>query len=312
MIKIERYHAGLKDLWNTCNAQAINGTFLFDRTFLEYHKDRFLDHSLLFFQKNKLVALLPLHEENQMVASHRGLSFGGFIITPDVDTRDMLQLFENLKNYLTQLGLHGLIYKPQSYVYSRQPAQDDLFSLYHQGAILQQRVILSVLDFTQPLPASQLRQRCLRRAQAQNVDIIETQEVAVYMPLVETLYSQAGIPPPTHTAAEMQYLQQAFPENIKLLTAYRNQELVGGVLLFIHPQVVNLQYMATSEQGKQIHALDLLIEVVRNTYRNTKKYLSFGSSHDPREPYQLNQNLIQNKSSYGARGVVQDTYQLNF
>jgi hypothetical protein len=214
--------------------------------------------------------------------------------------------------YLVQQGFLVLFYKPQPYVYPRQPAQDDLFCLYQHQAFLTQRTILSVLDLTQPLPASQLRQRCLRRAKSQNLVITGSKEVTAYMQLVAELYHQANISSPTHTAAEMQYLMQAFPENIKLLTAYSEQELVGGVLLFIHPQAVNLQYMATSEVGKQKHALDLLIHTVIDTYRNKKKYLSFGSSQDIREPYHLNFNLLQNKSSYGARGVVQDTYQINF
>ncbi len=312
MIKIERYCSGFKDLWNTCNAHAVNGTFLFDRTFLEYHADRFTDHSLLFFKKNKLIALLPLHEEHQGVASHRGLSFGGFIISREVDTRVMLLLFENLKMYLAQQGFQVLIYKPQPYVYPTQPAQDDLFGLYHHHALLHQRTLLSVMDLTHPLPYSKLRQRCLRRAKAQNLLISQPEAVTSFMLLVEALYSQAGIPPPTHTAAEMQYLMQAFPENIKLLTVYCEQELLGGVLLFIHPQVINLQYMATSKEGKQKHALDLLVDRVITTYRNKKKYLSFGSSQDPRELYGINFNLLQNKDSYGARGVVQDTYQIDF
>jgi hypothetical protein len=224
----------------------------------------------------------------------------------------MLLLFENLKMYLAQQGFQVLIYKPQPYVYPTQPAQDDLIGLYHQNALLHQRTILSVMNLTHALPYSKLRQRCLRRAKMQNLTIKQPREIAQFMQLVAELYSQAGIKPPTHTIAEMQYLMRAFPHNIQLLTAYSDRELVGGVLLFIHPQVINLQYMATTKQGKQTHALDLLVDTVINTYRNKKKYLSFGSSQDPREPYNLNFNLLRNKGSYGARGVVQDTYQIYF
>ncbi|RDC63531.1 GNAT family N-acetyltransferase [Adhaeribacter pallidiroseus] len=311
-MEIQRYHSGFKDLWNTCNAQAVNGTFLFDRTFMEYHESQFTDHSLLFFRQHKLIALLPLHEAEEVVASHNGLSFGGFIMTPAVDTNRMLQLFENLKIYLTQHKFRSLIYKPQPYVYFMQPTQDDLFGLYQQNARITQRVIVSVLDITLPPLYFKLRQRCLRRAKTQNLRVKQSEDVASYMQLVADLYRKAGIKPPTHTTIEMQYLLQTFPENIKLLVAYSGQELVGGVLLFIHPQVVNLQYMATSELGKQKHALDLLIDTVITTYQNKKKYLSFGSSQDSREPYHTNFNLLRNKGSYGARGVVQDTYQIHF
>jgi hypothetical protein len=47
------------ELWNTFVSAAKNATFLFQRDFMEYHKDRFEDFSLLIFDKVKLVAVLP-------------------------------------------------------------------------------------------------------------------------------------------------------------------------------------------------------------------------------------------------------------
>ena len=37
------------EVWNTFIGQAKNATFLFHRDFMEYHKDRFLDYSLIVF-----------------------------------------------------------------------------------------------------------------------------------------------------------------------------------------------------------------------------------------------------------------------
>ena len=45
MIHLRRYTADDKSLWNSFVQESKNGTFLFLRNFMEYHQDRFTDHS---------------------------------------------------------------------------------------------------------------------------------------------------------------------------------------------------------------------------------------------------------------------------
>lgn len=308
MIQIKRYTSQDKPEWNRFNQQAVNGSFLFDRNFMEYHKDRFEDHSLLFYSKGKLMALLPLHQKADSVASHLGLSFGGVIISEKVHTVFMLQLFEQLLVYLRNNLFKIFIYKPQPFIYSAKPAQDDLFALYQFQARLHSRTILSVLDLANPISYSKLRKRCLKKALANNIEVKYSDNLPEYMQLVQIIYDAANLKP-THTPEELQLLKENFPEQIKLLVAYLHDELLGGVIIFEHNQVVNLQYMATSPKGKQLHALDLVIYIIINKYQDQKKYVNFGTSQD-NGPYGLNLNLLQNKISYGTHAVVQDTYQI--
>ena len=49
---------------------------MFDRNYMDYHKDRFKDHSLLFYNDGKLIALLPMSEHDEMLVSHGGLTYG--------------------------------------------------------------------------------------------------------------------------------------------------------------------------------------------------------------------------------------------
>ncbi|PSR53370.1 GNAT family N-acetyltransferase [Adhaeribacter arboris] len=310
MIQIERYQSSLKSVWDNFNEQALNGTFFFNRNFIEYHGERFTDHSLLFYLNDQLVALLPLHEKDGVVASHLGLSFGGILVSRKVDTLLMLRLFEKLVDYLKIQHFHSFVYKPQPYIYLPQPAQEDLFALYQFGAQLTQRANISVLDVTGPSHYSKLRQRCLKEAQKNQITVAISDKVKEFMQLVENIYLTAGIDSPTHTVSEIQLLTKLFPEHITLWAAHLGEELVGGLILFDHRQVVNLQYIATSLKGRQLHALDLLVHSVIQQYKNQKKYLSFGTSHDERKPYGLSHNLLRNKISYGTRTVVQDTYQL--
>ena len=59
MVKICVYEKGYKPVWDEFILKSKNGTFLFFRDYMEYHADRFTDHSLLFFEGDRLLAVLP-------------------------------------------------------------------------------------------------------------------------------------------------------------------------------------------------------------------------------------------------------------
>ena len=58
MFEIRRYHDGLSDAWNELVARSKNGTFLFDRRYMDYHSDRFHDCSLMIYDAKGLYAVL--------------------------------------------------------------------------------------------------------------------------------------------------------------------------------------------------------------------------------------------------------------
>jgi hypothetical protein len=61
MLEIRRYTADAANEWNNFVAQSKNGTFLFDRRYMDYHADRFQDHSLMFYDDHRLLAVMPGH-----------------------------------------------------------------------------------------------------------------------------------------------------------------------------------------------------------------------------------------------------------
>ena len=78
IINIERYTAEKAAEWDEFVAKSKNGTFLFDRNYMDYHADRFADFSLMFYNdKHKLCALLPANIDDGTLYSHQGLTYGG-------------------------------------------------------------------------------------------------------------------------------------------------------------------------------------------------------------------------------------------
>ena len=68
--EIKRYTAADADEWNAFVAASKNGTFLFDRRYMDYHSDRFEDHSLMFYLEGHLLAVLPGHIKDDTYCTH--------------------------------------------------------------------------------------------------------------------------------------------------------------------------------------------------------------------------------------------------
>jgi hypothetical protein len=71
--------------------------------------------------------------------------------------------------------------------------------------------------------------------------------------------------------------------------------------------VIHSQYVATSEKGKELGALDLIFnELINSKYVNIPVF-DFGHSTENMGNF-LNVNLIFQKEGFGGRGVVYETY----
>ena len=62
MFEIIRYTPDKANEWNKFIAKSKNGTFLFDRNYMDYHSDRFHDYSLLFYREgtSKKTPYIPI------------------------------------------------------------------------------------------------------------------------------------------------------------------------------------------------------------------------------------------------------------
>ena len=100
MIRIQRYNAVLKQVWNDFIQTSKNGYFLFCRDYMDYHSDRYHDYSLLFYNEdNKLLAVMPANIKDDHVHSHGGLTYGGIISDTSMKAAIMIELFENLLRF---------------------------------------------------------------------------------------------------------------------------------------------------------------------------------------------------------------------
>jgi hypothetical protein len=309
-VRVELYEPKYEACWDEFVRQSKNGVFIFHRNYLEYHADRFSDYSLLFFQDAQLVALMPANRVDDTVVSHGGLTFGGIISGQRMKTVLMLEVFSALANKLRTRGLKKLIYKAIPHIYHTLPAEEDLYALFLHNAKLFRRDVSSTVARGQKLPLAKGRRWALRRATSQGLEVARTQEFCRFMAIEEANLQSRYHARPVHTAAEMQLLADRFPENIKLYTAHLQGEMEAGVIIYESRNVAHTQYIASTEKGRSLGALDCIMDVLLNQVYPDKPYFDFGIS-TVENGRTLNAELIQNKESYGARATVYDFYELS-
>lgn len=309
MIDIQRYTADRADEWNQFVAASKNGTFLFDRGFMDYHSDRFCDHSLLVYRGRRLYALLPANEKDNTLVSHGGLTYGGLIMDNRCSAKGILESFLAINDYLRQQGLLNVVYKAVPWIYHQLPAEEDLYALTSVcHAHLTIRDISSAIVASHRQKFTEARRSGLRKALKAGLKVCESDDVDAFWNILNDNLTKKYAVHPVHTVDELRLLRSRFPNQIKLWLVFDGNTPLGGTLLFLTPQVLHTQYISATTYGKQIGAIDLLFDHLINNIYKDYPYIDFGKS-TVSDSADLNEQLIFQKEGFGARAVCYDTYE---
>lgn len=310
MVTWRRYTADDRPVWDDFVRTARSRLFFFERAFMEYHADRFTDESLLCWDDKRLIAVLPASRHGDQLVSHGGLTYGGLILSDKARAGVVLEAFEALLAYARAAGINSLIYKAVPYIFHHQPAQEDLYALFRLGAQLIRRDISSVIYLDARGRVSTLRKRMVARARREGLQILSSGDWQGFHALLSEVLKRHDTTP-AHSADELRYLAEQFPERVLLRVAEHQGEVLAATLLFVFDQVVHTQYIATSEAGKPLGALDFLLEGLIDEYAGRGfKYFSFGISTEAQGRV-LNPGLIAQKEGFGARGIALDFYKVD-
>lgn len=309
MFEIVRYSQERAHEWNTFVAHSKNGTFLFDRRYMDYHADRFTDFSLMIYRQGALYALLPANAEGDVLWSHRGLTYGGIVMTDKAMAERIQQLFRELNDYLRRQGFRKVVYKTVPHIYHRVPSEEDWFSLFSIcRAQLVDRSISSTIDLSQPLKWRRDRKYGVNRAFANGVQVGESSDWAGFWQVLESNLMHKYGAKPVHTLWEIELLHSRFPDNIRLFTAERNGQILGGTVIYLSPMVAHAQYISASPEGKALRVIDALFDYILHECDWPVRYFDFGTSNEE-DGHILVEPLIYQKEGFGGRAVCYDTYE---
>lgn len=307
---IRPYKKEYLEEWNKLVRTSKNGTFLFRREFMEYHADRYTDHSLLFWEGNELIAVLPGNIDRDIYFTHAGLTYGGIVMKPSVRMGQLIKIFDLLFEYLKKENFSKMVYKAIPFIYHKFPSEEDLYLLFRHGAVLSARNISSSIFLSNRLDFNKLRKRSIKKAVINNIKISESDRFDLFWPILENNLNVRHNVSPVHSLPEISCLKKIFPNEIKLFVATGSSgSVIAGCVIFETETVAHIQYIAATDSAKKTGSIDMLVNHIINFYSH-KRFFDYGiSSVDG--GLNLNESLIAQKEGFGARGVVYDIYSVN-
>ena len=311
MIDIVKYDASMASQWDEFVTHSRNGTFLLQRAYMDYHSNRFKDCSLVAMRDGKLCCLLPANIDGDTLWSHRGLTYGSWIVPlKHFDTPLMVEVMDAAVVWMKANGIKRLVYKPVPHIYHRYPCEEDLYALFRHKGLLVETNISTAIDLTCPLPLDRGNKSGANAARKAGIQTGPSDDWSGYWQLLSSLLDERYGTRPVHTLDEILLLHDRFPENIRLYTATLDSELLAGVVMYLSSPVAHCQYIGASHRGKDSKALTLLFErLINESAELGYRYFDFGISNEDHGRY-LNEGLVRQKCRLGGRGIVYNTFEV--
>jgi hypothetical protein len=301
--------------WDEIVAQAPMATFIHTRRFLAYHRDRFQDLSVILRDDKHEVGVFPAAVDlldKQCVVSHPGITFGGVLHCGSLAGDNMIEAIESLKSHYSAQGMKTMRYKAIPYIYQRQPASDDLYALFRLHAVRCRCDLSCAIDLANRREPSSRRKRSLKKALKAGVEVIDGAPfIGELWSLIEDNLERKLGEKPVHTAQEIKYLHELFPDNIKFLVGRLEGHIVAGVTLFSSGLVTRTQYIASGSIGNAVSALDAVLEhAIQQSCLGGGRYFDFGTSNRDNGQH-LSESLYQFKMEFGGGGVAHEFYDID-
>ena len=228
---IRRYTLEDYAIWNNFVSSAKNATFLFHRDFMEYHSDRFQDFSLLVFDEDNLISILPANRVDDSLFSHQGLTYGGFVFDSKIKLGEVISVTKAVLAFLHSAEITTFQIKLIPSIYNAFFSEEIEYVMFLANAKLIRKDCLSVIDLTKPFEITKTRKESIRRGEKNSLEIREELKFDLFWNeiLIPNL-NKKHVTKPVHSLTEINDLQQKFPKNIRHFNVYHEDKIVAGTI----------------------------------------------------------------------------------
>lgn len=306
-LSLTRYGEADRARWDDFVGEARNAHFFFRRDYLDYHGDRFEDHSLMLWRGKRLWAVLPAHRDGGALVSHAGLSFGGLVIGAGTRYADVVAFFDLLGEHMRGSGMAGLNYRRAPLPYWRAPGGEDLLELSRRGA---RRIDVKVGAAVAPVGPIAIGRTCrqeLNRARGAGLEVRPDTIEAAWPLVIEMLERRHGAHP-VHSLEEICLLRDRFPGNIVARSVFSGPDRLATVVLFVSASAAKMQYFGYRPESSRWGAPELLDQALIDEARRGGRWLDLGTSMEPGTG-ELQAQLHATKEDCGARMILCETYE---
>ena len=293
-----------------------NKTLFHELDFLKYHDDRFEanEHNLLVVKGETPVGILPLgifEENGQRIAkSPYGASYGGPVFQFRTNYSDLNKISVEFSNYLKIHDIDKCYMILPLNICNSLPDETFKFTLMEQGFKCINRDISHVVNIQSGIDINaQLNMRVrnkIKKAAKVNFELQKMCDVTDFYLVLEKTHEKLGTKP-THTLAELRWLNEKMPQRIYFHMAYIESKPVAGICFFVVNKLVNSSfYLSQDPEHQNLQLLTFLIaDALRECQETGYKWFDFGTSSANQI---ARSNLFSFKENFGAIGMFRETY----
>ena len=277
---------------------------------MDYHQERFEDHSLACFKGGKMIAVLPANLVGDTLYSHQGLTYGGLLVLPTLKTDAYLDLCKELLQFLHEKQIRHLVLKNLPAIYEDFPSDEIRYLQFITKAKRVRNDLTSVVSLHRRIPYTKNRKRAVVKGRQGHFKFEELAEFDAFWEEVLTpnLKRTHGVSP-VHSLQEISMLKSKFPDSIRQFNVYKEGEILAGATIFESENVAHAQYISATDKGNEMAALDFLFDCLLQEVFKGKRFFDFGISNECKG-LKLNKGLLYWKEGFGARSVSCEVYKI--
>ena len=277
--------------WEEFVSNANNGTIFHTLKFLSYHpQGRFKSHHLMIKEKDSVISVFPAVKEGKTIISHKGASYGGFVMKEGVGIQETCFIVEHLIRFLKAQGYQKIVLTQPPLIYYNSPNQYIDFALMKNGFCYIKREITAVIPFsdTEPLLSFDAdARRSTKKAIREGVKIKISEDFNAFYKILRQNLGMRHNVSPTHTLSELLRLKKLFPDDIILFGAFLKDKMIGGIVIFsANPRVLLAFYISHNNKFQIYRPVNLLFyEIIKWGRSKNFKYLDLGTFTLNMEPF---------------------------
>ena len=148
-IDVRKFDDSMYEVWNKfLSNQPRNADFMMSQTFLSYHKDRFIDQSLIVYINGEIGAIFPaasIPKNERVVMSHPGASYGGLAYLHKYGGSSLVDIGAAIISYYKSVSFQTLFVKTKPPIYSDPSGSEDLYVWWRNGGVIERVDISNVI-----------------------------------------------------------------------------------------------------------------------------------------------------------------------
>lgn len=319
-VTLVRYSEAVRDEWNSfVREKAGGGTFLHLREFYDHNPANASDdHSLLFYEGDKLIAVFPSTEVSGQYGlelhSHLRATYGGLLLPRFTGVDDGEQIVTALLDYTKRNSISKVFVRLPFRFLSEGSTDIVGFLLSRAGFQIDYRDLefavatndMESLDRAKGMSGKTRNQ--IRKALSSDLVFAKSERWAEFWELLEINLREKYQTKPVHDLNLIQTLRKKVGhENVSLWVAESGQNICAGIVTFqVTPRVVHFQYVASDTVNRDKNPLNgLYWRIVEDARKSHVDIVNFGSA-TTNKGQDINHGLVHFKEGFGAEGHLRE------